>query len=166
MHGTSEPSRRIIGGHTKDPAAIGRAGVALGIPALIGQEDIVNLHAEVVALVAEVNSSSQPGQHALTQELPLDLAAVGVERLNHPLATVRVAVDPQQARAIGRHQQAVKARVGIWRRKVAPGASVERQPPVRYGNTSRPRSVKRAVMSSTLPAHVGGVNPCAGPGYA
>ena len=53
------------------------------VPGVIGREGVVDVHLDVVALVAEVDAARDPVQRAVAQQLGLQLVLVLVEGLDH-----------------------------------------------------------------------------------
>src|ERR1700753_1354666 len=75
-------------------------GLALDAPRIVGEQDIVDMHGEVVATEAEVRAVGEPGELAPTQDLPLCLINIGVEGLDQLLTAIVVTLDTQEDRLI------------------------------------------------------------------
>jgi hypothetical protein len=63
---------------------------------VVGQQHVVDLDREIVALQSHEGSPRQPGQLPAPQQPALRLSGVGVEQLNHLLAAVGAIVDAEQ----------------------------------------------------------------------
>ena len=69
--------------------------VARHVPAVVRQEDIVDLHGEVIALVAKEYAACEPVDDPVPQQLVVGLARVAGNRVHHLLPAVGKRVDPQ-----------------------------------------------------------------------
>ncbi len=92
-----------------------RRGVVVGrvsrrVPAVVGEEVVVDVRIEIVALVAEVDPARRPGQRAVAQELGLQLVLVLVKGLDHLLDAVGMRVDAHQRGVARSGDQRVEVR--------------------------------------------------------
>ena len=115
----------VARGHPDRARALLGCRVRLHVPAVVRQEDIVDLQLEVVARRAEVDAAGSPGEHAVAQELRVDHPRVRVDRDDELLTTVRVGIGAHEGRAVRAADERPEAGRVDRRRLVAPGVAVE-----------------------------------------
>ena len=100
--------RHIAGVHADRGVVIG--DVVDRIPLVIGQEDVVDIEAEVVARGPEVDATGHPAEDAVAQQLVMALELVACDGVDHLLGAVRTDVDAQEGRAAGAGEQRAELR--------------------------------------------------------
>ena len=153
------PARCVanVGGDLSD--CVGRAVVGRvrrGVPAVIGEEVIVDVRGQIVALIAEVDAACRPVDRAVAQQLRLQLELVLVERLHHLLDAVGVRVHAHQRRPARSAHERVEVRRAHRRCLVSVGAGVDRHRCRRFQIREQLLPVRRQRALNTVEAARGG----------
>ena len=132
-------------------------------PAVVGQEDVVDVHLEVVALGAEEVAAGHPRQHPVAQQPGMVLELVRVDGHHHLFATVGLVVDPEVGGVVGTGEERLERRIWEGRRRLGaeglhrggPAGVVDRHRALQVGE-DRPAGGGKGGRQAVLGAHVGG----------
>ena len=117
------PGDRAVDVGGRHPARCGRVvvgGVGDRVPGVVAEEQVVDLHLEVVALVAEEDPARDPVEHPVAQQLVVALELVARHRHDELFApVVRVRVDAEEGGVVRPGEQRLPVLVVHGRRRVA-----------------------------------------------